>query len=236
LNQALAFKNKVFSIIAHDLKSPVASLVQNSALLDLDLDKAEQNKVIQSFKEMSRGALNLIENLLYWGRSQGNQVRYQPEVIDVKKLLEKITSLFAEMARQKSIALHCHAENGSEIFADRELLEIILRNLISNAIKFTPAEGSILVKALEPAPQEELLEIQIEDNGVGMDEETMRKLMESKEMHSSPGTGNEKGTGLGLKLCQELVQVNKGQMKIESEPDKGTRVRLRLPLKATEIS
>jgi len=234
LKEALNFKDKVFSIIAHDLKSPIASLVQNSVLLDYDLSKENNKKLINSFRELSSSALSLIDNLLYWGRSQGAQLNYHPELFDVKKVIEEAFKLFGEMARQKNISLSYEPEGKTTVFADRELLEIICRNLLSNAIKFTGKGGEVLVHS-STEPDNNILVLRIKDSGIGIQKERLKDIFGTSEMASTAGTEKERGTGLGLRLCQELVQVNNGELRIESREGEGTTVYIRLPISAPSV-
>ncbi len=229
LKEALDFKNKVFSIIAHDLKSPVASLVQNSVLLDFDLEEDKRNQLFTSFRELSSSALNLIDNLLYWGRSQGDQVNFNPESIDIRPLVEEVYAQHKEMGGQKSIILETAYEGGTTAFADKELIEIILRNLVSNAIKFTNEGGNVRIIVTKDPENEHLLMLMVKDNGVGIPENRLKDLLGNKEMTSTAGTAREKGTGLGLRLCYELVELHNGFLRIESEKDKGTTIKISLP-------
>ena len=229
LKEALDFKNKIFSIIAHDLKSPVASLVQNSVLLDFDLEEDKRNQLFTSFRELSSAALNLIDNLLYWGRSQGDQVNFSPESIDIRPVIEEVFALHKEMAGQKSITLEPVFEGETTTFADRELMDIVLRNLVSNAIKFTNERGNVRISVTEDPENKHLLLISIEDNGVGIPENRIKDLLGNKEMISTAGTSRETGTGLGLRLCYELVSLHNGDLRIESESGKGTTVKISLP-------
>jgi signal transduction histidine kinase len=229
LNEALDFKNKVFSIIAHDLKSPVASLVQNSILLDFDLEEDKRTQLFTSFRELSSSALNLIDNLLYWGRSQGDQVNFNPESIDIRPVVEEVCALHREMAVQKSITLEAVFEGGTTVFADKELIEIILRNLVSNAIKFTNEGGNVRVTVTKNPENQHFLLLIIEDNGLGIPEKRLKDLLGNREMISTAGTAREKGTGLGLRLCYELVQLHNGDLRIESLEGKGTTVNISLP-------
>ncbi len=228
LKDALDFKNRVFSIIAHDLKSPVASLVQNSVLLDYDLSQEQNRKLIISFRELSSSALDLIDNLLYWGRSQGNQVSFNPEIFDVKEVIEEVFKLLGEMAKQKSISLEWEDKGKTAVFADKKLLEIVCRNLVSNAIKFTERGGKVSVHA-GTQPGNGKLVLRFQDNGIGIPEDKLKDMLGSTEMISTAGTDKERGTGLGLRLCHELVLVNKGEFKIESREGEGTKVYVSLP-------
>ena len=228
LKKALDFKNWVFSIIAHDLKSPIASLVQNSALLDYNLSQEENKKLIAAFRELSSSALDLIDNLLYWGRSQGAQISYKPEMLDLKPVIEAVFKLFGEMAKQKSISLEFKAEGKTTAFADKELLEIVCRNLISNAIKFTERSGKVTVHVSSMSGNDNLM-LRFQDNGIGLPEDMMKGILSNTEMISTYGTDKERGTGLGLKLCHELVLVNKGVLRIESKEGQGTTVFVSIP-------
>ncbi|KKL72939.1 hypothetical protein LCGC14_2079920, partial [marine sediment metagenome] len=228
LKDALEFKSRVFSIIAHDLKSPVASLVQNSALLDFNLSEEENRKMLDSFRELSSSALNLIDNLLYWGRSQGSELGYNPELIDLKPIVEEVFKLFAEMSRLKNITLEWESRGESTVFADRELLEIVCRNILSNSIKFTEKGGKVNVKA-GPLPESNKILLSVRDNGIGIPAERLSNIFGTSEMISTAGTDQERGTGIGLRLCNELVVVNKGELKIESKVGEGTTVSIILP-------
>lgn len=233
LSEALDFKNRVFSIIAHDLKSPVASLVQNSALLDFDLSSEEQDNLIKSFREQSRSALNLIDNLLYWGRSQGSQLSVHRELLDMKDIVKEVLEPFVEIARHKSIIIEDRYIGKTEAFVDKELIEIVIRNLVSNAIKFTENGGNIEVYAGLEAHSEQL-DVRIKDSGVGMSDEQIDAVLGDRDMISTPGTDNERGTGLGLRLCLDLIKANGGELVINS--GKGTEVRLRLPVSEKQRS
>ena len=229
LKEALDFKNKIFSIIAHDLKSPVASLVQNSVLLDFDLDEQKRAQLFASFRELSSSALNLIDNLLYWGRSQGDQVNFSPENIDIMPIIEEVYVLHKEMAGQKSITLEADYEGETTAFADKELIEITLRNLVSNAIKFTKEGGNVRITVTHDPGNKHILLLNVKDNGIGIPENRIKDLLGNKEMISTAGTAREKGTGLGLRLCYELVKLHNGDLRIESTKGKGTTVHISLP-------
>jgi len=229
LKESLDFKNKIFSIIAHDLKSPVASLVQNSVLLDFDLEEDKRNQLFTSFRELSSAALNLIDNLLYWGRSQGDQVNFSPESIDIRPVIEEVFTLHREMAGQKSITIEADFEGGTTAFADKELIEIILRNLVSNAIKFTNEGGNVRITVTKDPENEHLMLLIVKDNGVGIPENRIKDLLGNKVMISTAGTSRETGTGLGLRLCYELVKLHNGDLRIESESGNGTTIKISLP-------
>ena len=229
LKEALDFKNRIFSIIAHDLKSPVASLVQNSVLLDFDLEEDKRNQLFTSFKELSNAALNLIDNLLYWGRAQGDQVNFNPVDLDLKPIVDEVYALLKEMAAQKSITLEASYDGTAKAFADKELMEIVLRNLVSNAIKFTREGGKVGIGVRDDQDKEHFLQITVRDTGIGIPENRLEDLLGTKEMLSTAGTAREKGTGLGLRLCYELVKLHNGDLRIESIMGSGTTVYISIP-------
>ena len=228
LNEALDFKNRLFSIIAHDLKSPVASLVQNTALLDYDLSKEENRKLVDSFREMSSSALALIDNLLYWGRSQGNQLICNPELFDSAPVIGRVLKLYRTTADHKRIRLDKKSEGGTMVYADRELLEIVFRNLLSNALKFTDVGGIVQLRTETDESAGEI-RFTLRDTGIGIPEGKLAGILGGRELISTSGTEQEKGTGLGLRLCHDLVKINHGSMQIESREGEGTRVVIILP-------
>ncbi len=229
LQESLDFKNRFFSIIAHDLKSPIASLVQISDLTDIDMPAKDRLRIWASARDLVKSAANLIDNLLYWGRSQGNQIHYKPEQVSLPKILDETIALFIETAKQKSIKLKSSNEADIHAFIDKELMQIVFRNIISNALKFTSAGGTISMKTQVDTESSGRVILSVEDDGLGMERAVIDNLFENKEIISTAGTANEHGTGLGLRLCYDLVKINKGEMRIESTPGKGTTILLYLP-------
>jgi len=232
LEDALHFKDRVFSIIAHDLKSPIASLIQNSELINLDEPFEKRNEILSSFKKLAHSAGELIDNLLYWGRSQGDQITYHPKECDLAEIIQENLKLFDEVSKQKSIALNLQTIQESTAFCDEELIHIVLRNLISNALKYSKREGKVTLRVFKKTEVADRLFISIEDDGVGIPESLREKLFGEEEMVTTPGTEMEKGTGLGLKLCHDLVRINQGNILVESEEGKGTKFIFDLPSRA----
>ncbi len=229
LQESLDFKNKFFSIIAHDLKSPIASLVQISELTDEDMPAEDRLQIWASVKGLMKSAADLIDNLLYWGRSQGNQLHFKPELVSLHEILDETIALFIEIAKQKSIKLSYSDEEDTHAFIDKVLMQIVFRNIISNALKFTNSGGIVSLKTQADPQTSERIILSVEDDGVGMDRAVIDNLLENKEIISTAGTANEHGTGLGLRLCYDLIKINKGEMRIESTPGKGTTILLFLP-------
>ena len=223
LIQVNATKQKVFSIIAHDLKSPLCGIIGIASLLSgtvKEYDIEDLEKLISLLHSCSVTTYQLLENLLLWANSQRGKLQFNPETISLNLLFQEITDFYRETARQKGIVLNNLLSGNFTVKADRNMLTCILRNLITNAIKFTNDGGKIEVFAVQ---HEKELEIAVADNGIGMDKVTRNKLFGNGEKISTKGTANESGTGLGLQLCKEFVEKHSGKISIESEPGKGSR-------------
>jgi len=229
LQEALDFKNRVFSIIAHDLRSPVASLIQITELLKEDSFKSEDKKFRISANELAKSAGELIDNLLYWGGSQGNQIRFSPDSCDISGIVSEVFNIFNEMAMQKSINLKYISKGEKYAFCDRELIMIVIRNLVSNALKFTHENGIVSVITSPHPDNKNMTLILVKDTGIGIPEDKIKNIFGSDKLESIMGTANEKGTGLGLRLCQELVDLNKGTIKVKSSLKTGTIFSISLP-------
>ena len=226
LESSLRFKNKVLSIIAHDLKNPVASVAQFSDLLATKPELAGKKHILTSLQESSQAAVTLLDNLLYWGRSQADELRVSLTNFDVKKLVREVESLFLHMATQKEIKFTVDVTSGISAYADRALVNIVVRNLVSNAIKFTPRDGSIHIK-VEPEGKD--IWFSVIDTGVGIKPEILEQFTSQGHLDSSTGTELEIGTGLGLQLVNDLIERNGGILKIESQPDKGSTFTFTIP-------
>ncbi len=229
LQEALDFKNRVFSIIAHDLRSPVANLIQITEFLKEDSLESEDKEFRISANELARSAGDLIDNLLYWGRSQGDQIRNNPDSCDISGIVSEVFNLFKEMARQKSINLKYISKGEKYAFCDRELIMIVIRNLVSNALKFTHKDGMVSVTTSPHPDKKNMILILVKDTGIGIPEDKIENLFDSDKLESIMGTANEKGTGLGLRLCKELVHLNKGTIKVKTSLVTGTTFSISLP-------
>lgn len=226
LESSLKFKNQILSIIAHDLKNPVSSLAQFSDLLLSDIKVEKNNEILHSLQQSSYAAVNLIDNLLYWGRNQSKQISYLPEKIDLEAVIRDVLSLFKHMVQLKKINIINEIPEETFAYCDKALTNIVLRNLISNAIKFTPLQGTIAVSSVA---NENQIEITIKDSGVGITKKRLEQFHREGYLESTNGTEFEKGTGIGLQLIRDLVKINKGEMHIDSEPGKGTTISFTLP-------
>jgi PAS domain S-box-containing protein len=224
-----ATKDKFFSIIAHDLKSPFNSILGFSSLLTRQLkegDHAAIERYASIIQNSSQQALDLLINLLEWSRSQTGRMLFNPESIDIVDLINQSTELLNASALQKSITIYSEMPVNLPGFADKAMISTILRNLISNAIKFTNTGGKIVIST-EQRPNE--LVISVLDSGVGMNNESIGKLFRIEENYSTLGTQKEKGTGLGLLLCKEFVDKHGGRIGVESESGKGSKFFFSIP-------
>lgn len=230
LRELIVTKDKFFSIIAHDLKSPFSSVIGLADMLSDQVGRDELKNVKKYtaiLKESSKQAYNLLVNLLDWALSQTGQMSFHPEQIDVAVFIREFVLLFNEHASQKNIELKWETPAGIYILADRRMISTVLRNLVSNAIKFTPGGGKIVVSVGDG--QNEKI-IRVSDNGVGIPPERIDSLFRIDQSDSTPGTSNEKGTGLGLILCKEFVEKHGGRIWVESEENKGSVFSFSLPL------
>ena len=215
-------KDKFFSIIAHDLKGPFNSILGFSELLseqikEKDLDGIENYADV--IHKSSQNALSLLTNLLEWSRSQTGRMEFIPEYIELNSLIDENLALLDFQARQKSISIKKSTPKIITLKADKSMLSTILRNLISNAIKFTNINGEIVIKA-EKSDNQTI--ISVKDNGIGLTNEEINKLFKLEESFSNNGTQNEKGTGLGLLLCKEFVDKHEGKIWVESNKGLGS--------------
>ncbi len=222
-------KDKFFSIIAHDLRSPFNALIGLSDLLANNYHELEEADVEESINDIyvaSKQAFTLLENLLEWARSQTGRMEYEPVVFNLVELANETISLASAAAENKEIQLSVHGPEQLSVFADRNMIFTVLRNLVSNAIKFTPLKGSIRLH-LEQTDKEIIFKV--EDSGVGISKENVARLFQIDKTFSKYGTADEKGTGLGLILCKEFVDKHNGKISVESTPGKGSTFIVSLP-------
>ncbi|MBX2975404.1 MAG: tetratricopeptide repeat-containing sensor histidine kinase [Ignavibacteriaceae bacterium] len=222
-------KDKLFTIIAHDLKSPFMSLMGFSKILNEEIESGNVTdaKLYASYIHSSSSQLVvLIQNLLDWARIQKNMISANPEKIELQSLIETLLKSYRIIAESKGIMLRFDCPPSMFIKADRGMIESSLRNLISNAIKFTNAEGEISIKVNQG---NQTVEINVSDNGVGMTKEQLSKLFSDRESSSTRGTDNEQGTGLGLIIARDFVEKNNGKLEVQSEDGKGTTFTIIIP-------
>ncbi len=219
-------KSQLFSIIGHDIKNPLNALIGYSELFLEDyyeIDDNQKLEVVESMKRISQNVIQLLENLLEWSRVQTGSIHFSPEDISISKLVRSVKELFELPAKSKNIELVFNYAEDFVLYADPHMIETVIRNLISNSIKFTPRDGKI---SLETHLLHDYKMITIRDTGVGMEKDLIEKIFNLEINTSTRGTDNEEGTGLGLVLCKELIEKNGGKIKIDSEPGEGTLVKL----------
>ena len=231
LIESNASKDKFFSIIAHDLRSPFNNILGLTELLienTNDFELADYKKFVGLINSSAKNTLVLLDNLLNWAKSQTDRISFNPEKQVLSSICQEVFKVVQTCSNNKNIILNCVQLENITVFADRNMLKTILRNLISNAIKFTNKNGKIDVYTSQNA---EFIEIAVSDNGVGMDEATQNKLFRLESNESTLGTANEKGTGLGLILCKEFVEKHGGEIWVESQLGKGSVFKFKLPIK-----
>lgn len=228
-------KDKFFSIIAHDLKNPLNVLIGLSDLMIVRFDDMEQEKMLKMIvcmNESSKNLYDLLLNLLEWSRSQTKSIKYSPVLLNIGEVFDKNISLLKDSASKKEIKLKQSVKSPRNVWADQNMVMTVVRNLISNAIKFTPKGGSISLHAFEN--DNGMLEISVTDTGVGMTKEQVSNLFMIEKNNSTNGTENEKGTGLGLIISKEFVEINGGTISVESTISEGTRFYFTLPFPTQE--
>ena len=228
-------KDKFLSIIAHDLKSAFNSIIGLGNLLAEKVRKKDYEEV-ETFayiiQESSWKAMGLLTNLLEWSRSQTGRIEFNPHDIEILELISDVCEFLKESASEKSIKISVEDPQNAIVFCDKEMISTVLRNLISNAIKFTERNGFIIVSVTR---EESFSRISVGDNGIGMRKEVVEKLFRIEESFSTTGTAGEEGTGMGLLLCKDFIDRHKGQIWAESEPEKGTRIIFELPARTASL-
>jgi len=229
LQQSNQTKNKLFQIISHDLRSPLASVAGISKLIPLFIEQGRYkllNETSKDLEESVRRVLNLTDNLLAWSLNQSGRLPYRPITISLKDILMANMETYQSVAKQKSIHLQLMIDENCHILADRPMLETVIRNLINNAIKFT-SEGGIII--LGASCKDTNTEIWVKDSGIGIPANQISKLFELSNRKSSSGTSVESGNGLGLILCKEFIRQNKGEIWVESTEGDGSTFRFTIP-------
>ena len=222
-------KDKFFSIIAHDLKNMFNNILGFSDLLKSEI-KTSDTATIEQYVDMVNSSAHqtyaILANLLEWANSQRGKIPFNPAPIALRELLNEELDVLRKNAAQKNIELKIRIPENLTLTADKDMLKTVLRNLISNAIKFTPKNGKVELRATRGEQQ---IEIAVLDNGIGMNKKDLDKLFKLDIINSTPGTEDEKGTGLGLILCSDFVKKHGGEIWAESEPGKGSTFKFTMP-------
>ncbi|MCF8367920.1 MAG: tetratricopeptide repeat-containing sensor histidine kinase [Bacteroidales bacterium] len=229
LTEANKTKDKFFSIVAHDLKSPFNSLLVLTKLLLDDYETfttEERKQFISQIKSSAENTYSLLENLLEWASAQSNKTVIVKEKINLSKISGEAITLLSAVAKNKNINLNSSISEEIDAYADKNMISTVLLNLMSNAVKFTPKNGQIEVHAFE---KNNHVEVNIIDSGVGISEKNLQKLFKPDEKFQTIGTEHEKGTGLGLLLCKEFVEKNNGEIWVNSKEGVGSTFCFSLP-------
>lgn len=229
LSETVSLKNKIFSVISHDLRSPVVSILYSLYLLKEEEFRDRTESLADACIQSSQQLITLLENMLVWGRGQEDMIKYAPAENDLADIILTNISILKDSADRKDIALNFTQVGRSKGWFDRDLADIIIRNLISNAIKYTNRGGKVAILVKEKEDSSEWVTIKVCDNGVGITAERQKRLFTGYEIESTPGTDSEKGTGIGLRLVYELVVLSKGTITVESTPGSGTCFTVILP-------
>jgi PAS domain S-box-containing protein len=222
-------KNRFMSILSHDLRSPFSSLISFSEMLLENIDtypKEITRQRLGMINSSIANTYNLLDDLLIWSKSQSGQMPFVPEQIDFRDIALSIIEEFTQRAYAKGITCNYDEEDSTILMADLNMLQTILRNLVSNAIKFCHANGHISIQA---APNEGFSTISVIDDGIGMNEHQQQKIWDTSQAFTTKGTNNERGTGLGLKLCKEFVELHGGSIWIESQEGVGSHFKFTMP-------
>lgn len=224
-------KDRFFSIIAHDLRGPISSMISMFDVIHENYKEQindDLQKPLNALTTTSQQTLALLENLLTWSRSQSGQIEYQPTTHRLGDVIEDNLWLVRAILQEKNLNFINNADNDVMLVVDRGMLDTIIRNLLSNAIKYTPKDGTITISSKK---REQCLVISICDTGVGMKPDVLENLFRMDAPNvSSPGTNGERGTGLGLILCRELVTKLSGKIEVTSEENRGSVFTITLPL------
>jgi signal transduction histidine kinase len=223
-------KSQFFSIISHDLRGPTRNTVMLLEMMDNPVYASgpeETSKMTAMAKESARQTQKLVEDLLAWGRLQMNEVGIRTGPLQPFDVSEKVCKGLQPAAMLKNITLENSIPRGLWVQADSNMVETVIRNLISNAIKFTPDSGKIQLRAQKTGG---FIELSIEDSGVGITQDAIKKIFAFHTKHSTKGTAGETGSGLGLAVCREFIERNGGTIDVESKVGKGSKFNVRLPV------
>ncbi|UCH63934.1 MAG: PAS domain-containing sensor histidine kinase [Fidelibacterota bacterium] len=231
LKKANVTKDKFFSIIAHDLRGPLGNFHALSKMFVSRFERFPPDKIKEMIEQLHTSAsqsYKLLENLLDWSRLQLGRMEFKPEPLSIAELTEENVELFNSQAKEKDLSLINSTDPTNTVLSDRNMLTTVMRNLISNAIKFTPRGGEIVISSSTDETQGNIV-VCVTDTGIGMSEEILESIFDVESYHTTLGTEKEKGTGLGLPLCKEFIEKNNGKIRVESELGRGSRFSFELP-------
>lgn len=234
LIESNATKDKFFTIIAHDLKNPLHAIVLSSDTIKTKFKMMTEQQHVDLISQINKAGLhlsNLLENLLFWSKAQSGAMKPERQMIDLSYLVAENVKLLSESAKNKGISIQFGNGGSAYAYADPNMINTVIRNLMSNAIKFTSKGGEVTLSTRINA---EYCELKVKDTGVGISEEDLKKLFRIDVHYSTFGTSREKGTGLGLILCREFMEMNHGSIEAQSSIGKGTELTIKIPLKPSK--
>jgi PAS domain S-box-containing protein len=223
-------KDKFFSIIAHDLKNPFSAIIGFTDLMLKNFSSLDDNTLLQglnTIESAAKHAFKLLENLLVWTRNQTGRIKFEPEILDLNVRIAEAVRISENSAELKQISLAICFRKKYQVFADKDMVDTILRNLVSNAIKYSRLGGKVKITANAAG---NYIEVTIADNGVGIAAERLTEIFEIDKRTNTPGTANEMGTGLGLILCRDLLNKQGGYIRVESTQGAGSQFTIGLPM------
>lgn len=232
LNELNATKDKLFKILAHDLRNPFNIILGFSSLMVNTIESNSGETIKTYAKHVHNSAeqtYKLLENLLKWASLQTGHLKPKPESFSPAEIINESIDLISHQAKNKQISIDIKIENNQNVFADKEMIKTVLRNLITNAIKFTNENGLITIKS-EKNESGDAVVFSVTDNGIGISEDDIKKLFRIESTLSKKGTNNEVGTGLGLILCKDFIEQNSGKLEVSSELNKGSTFKFSLPI------
>jgi signal transduction histidine kinase/ligand-binding sensor domain-containing protein len=236
LEESNKTKDKFFSLIAHDLRNPFQAILGYSEMMLDEVEEADRKELKTSLEHIhssSKSLLELVEHLLSWASLQTGRIQPKPEKVNLLGLIERTHQLFEHVAKQKNITFEKEHDEALHLNADLNMLQTIMRNIISNAIKFTPNDGKIKTSLFEEG---EFYVITVEDSGIGMSQKLIDELLRLDSNTSRPGTNSEQGSGLGLLICREMIAVHNGEIEVKSTVGTGTIFTLKFPKKGLPVS
>jgi PAS domain S-box-containing protein len=217
-------KDKFFSIIAHDLRNPFNAIMGFSDLLCHDfgeMDDKQKLGLLELINLSSESAFNLLDNLLQWARTQTDKIKFSPEYFELSAVVREVMDLQGIIAEKKQVSIVSAIPDSTRVYADKNMIHTVIRNLISNAIKFSNKGGKVYISSFDNGP---MAEVVIRDEGIGMSRENLSMLFRIDTYYSTSGTSGESGTGLGLIICKEFVEKNSGRIRATSKEGEGTAV------------
>lgn len=223
-------KDKFFSIISHDLRSPFAAIVSFSRLMKRDIQDLSRDELQDLAMELDKSVVkinSLLDNLLQWSRSQTGKIKYEPRKFRLKEVIRDNVGLFEANAAEKGIKMIDNIDEELYVYGDINMIDTVLRNLISNALKYTDRGGTV---TLDSHTRNKMVEVSVTDTGVGISEDDQRKLFRVNDLHTTFGTRDEKGSGLGLLLCKEFVEKHGGRISLKSKPGEGSVFSFTIPV------